>query len=302
MAMQMTIESDEDRDKTNLKIDWGDGTVYKIKDMIEDPTTINGIVLDDSDPKEYTGVNIIHTYTKPGKYMVKIFGPHYQISTSDSKPNIMSRILQIDMKISSTLTRFSGFCRNSNKILKVNVPETYNFSNIKRISTFFNKCPNLQSIYFSGFANRTFSAVERCQYIVQNCPQLTSFSFRIPSSAEYYCALLNSRFPKLNLDVLNILPQCGFKNKYIQIACFLSSSDYQNPQFTCSDYEKLGDYLWNNNNSTITQFSSEGSLNQSFTCCSKEFRSHVPTSWGGTGSDDELIILNKLQKKLDEIN
>ncbi len=79
-----------------MRVDWGDGTIYKIKDMTTDPTTKNGIIEDDSDPTEYTGVSLIHTYTKPGKYIVKVFGPAFQVSTFGtfaSKPNIMSRIL-----------------------------------------------------------------------------------------------------------------------------------------------------------------------------------------------------------------
>ncbi len=100
---------------------------------------------------------------------------------------------------------------------------------------------------------------------------------------------------------MNILPQCGFKNKYIKIACFLSSGDCRNTQFTCSDYEKLGEYLWNNHTSIISEFTDEGRLIESFKCCSADVRSHIPASWGGTGSDDELIFTKKMQKRIDNL-
>lgn len=127
--------------ESTLIIDWGDGIIEsKIT-----PTEIDG---------SETKYKIPHTYTKPGKYIVKVYGDYYQMrSCANGKNSIVSRLFESDLPVSSKLLNMSSFCSNglpSLRLLRVNIPEYYSFKSLINYSGMFGSCENLLEFINNG--------------------------------------------------------------------------------------------------------------------------------------------------------
>lgn len=252
-------------------IDWGDDTLDE-QYIYDENKTLN----------EEIKYRPIHTYTEPGKYTVKVYGDYYQMrSCANSKNSIVSRLFESDLPISSKLLNMSSFCSNglpSLRLLRVNIPEYYNFKSLINYSGMFGSCENLLEFINNGsgtFLNTQIGT----DNMFSNCINLHTVSNKF-----YSTNLCDSTFymyancTSLSSDILKILPECGFLGVNISLARMFENCE----KLTCSDYDKLANILWKNpmNFSRVT-----GGM---FVGCKSLDNSKIPVSYGGKLIDSDV--------------
>ena len=274
------------REDCNIVIDWGDGTVSKVADLNDNSVKSFGNFGKNLGPMyTYGYLTMTHTYTdcvsriengklvESKKYIVKIYGKDYFMVRfgNDENNNIVSRICDSDLPISSNVTNISSAASGSLRILYLNVPYLYNFKNVTNFYCLIGYCDNLRyAIVDSSTKFNIDNAFSIGKFLAYNM-NLSRASI-YPTSYVYQEGFLSFATGCTNLheDVLKILPKHGFAQNTDMFKAFNGCT-----KLTCSDYNKLADMLWNNTNVKFTNTVS------CFAGCSDEFRSHVPKTWGG---------------------
>ena len=245
-------------------IDWGDDTLdeYDIYDE-----TLN------------IGVEIkyrpIHTYAESGKYIVKIYGDYFQMrSCANGKNSIVSRLFESDLPISSKLLNMSSFCSNnlpSLRLLKVNIPEYYNFKSLINYSGMFGSCENLLEFINNGSGTFLNTQMGTDNMFI-GCKNLHNVSNKFYSTNlcdSTFCMYANC--DNLSSDILKVLPECGFLGVNISLARMFENCE----KLTCSDYDKLANILWKN------PMSFSWVTGGMFAGCKMLDQRKIPISYGG---------------------
>lgn len=219
-------------------------------------TSADGIHVTKPSTKGEYEYQLRHTYTTPGKYIVRIFGKKYHLiythletakSGSDISnilgKSLVSRVFDLDLPIASCVTTITSLARASLKLLRIKAPAyQYNFGNIINASLAFRDCYNLQTV--SGLSNKTlfFNGIDKGADIFSFCSNLISSDLTLPKSA---CRTSDPmRFyqgcTSLNMDILKLFPETGFESRFINANQMFANC----PLLSCSNSEKLGQYLW----------------------------------------------------------
>ena len=286
MTHEFTLRSDNKKDSNDVKIDWGDGNITELKNLDDSNIDIEG----DKDTEE-VNYHLSHTYSNPGKYVIKVTGRNYWgVKNGDNESNILSRVFDSDLPIASFVCNIAYMCRGSMKLLGVNIPTGQNFfSNIVNASGLFRDCKNL--IYLNNFETKfvitrtTSAACWGCINLVYSdwkLPILAPYKNDLGCSNMYYgCINLGKDWTNLAGKVVkttieSLIPFSGFITKKFGISrCFLG----------CSSLTGTipGNYLWEDSTKVFNSV-------DCFKDCSKELREQAPVSWGGTNSElDEKI-------------
>lgn len=269
----------------DVVIDWGDGSFTALKDVT--PTVHASSTTPPNEPTEYR-YSVTHTYTVPDKvYNVKIRGKKYygvKHLFADFS-GILCGCLGERTPIASHIINLAGFAGRSLRLFHVQVSEYIQSAQIISLGNTFLYCENLEYAY--GFSKLS-SNLYQTQQCFGNCENLVHCDLRIPS----HCTMKPENNPykatyayckKLTADVLDLLPINGFIGPRVVFGAIFNTC----PMLTCSDYERLGNMLWNNPyvHWIDPEISSAGNL-AAFRACSAALRAHVPQSWGGTASND----------------
>lgn len=288
MTHEFTLRSDNKKDSNDVKVDWGDGNVTELKNLNDSSVDVEG----DKDTEE-VNYHLSHTYSNPGKYVIKVTGRTYWgFKNGDNESNILSRVFDSDLPIASFVDNIAYMCRGGMKLLGVNIPTGQNFfSNIVNASGLFRDCKNL--IYLNNFETK-FIVTRTTSAACQNCINLVYSDWKLPilapykndlgSSNMYYgCKNLGKEWTNLAGEVVkttieNLIPFSGFVTKRFGISrCFLG----------CSSLTGTipSSYLWEDSTKVFNSV-------DCFKDCSKEIREQAPTSWGGTNTDLDSKISN----------
>lgn len=176
-----------DATNSDIKVDWGDGTISIIANGDYENFFLNG-------SKYY--IIMSHTYTADGNYIVKILGKTYYAivgnitdgagitgyTEADAKTyNIMSRCFAEDLPIASCLTNLSSFAAYAKYLQVVKVPQTMSFANIENAAKVFANCFNLTSVTGIGYKLAHCRSVDS---FFNNCTSLTTTDFVIPQDIQ----------------------------------------------------------------------------------------------------------------------
>jgi hypothetical protein len=236
----------------------------------------------DSEEKEIK-IEFTHKYETQGKYIVKIYGNTYwgiRAKYDKGFSNLISRIFEKDLPIASCVSNVSSLCRSSLRLQKIEIANYTVFSNIINISSIFQNCTNLDtakgfSIYGSTNKYNCFNSIMYgCYSIFTGCTNLRFSDYTIPVINTNIGTTVRTTYyncSNLAVDVLTLLPQTGFCNRIIDMYYVFRNCS----SITCSDYEMLGDILWNDTSKKWTN------TDRCFTGCTSLDLNQIPTTWGG---------------------
>lgn len=267
----------KDKLASDVIIDWGDNTKSYISGY-------NGV------PKEQTSDNVhpytytmSHTYNKPGKYDVKIYGKDYfSLIHNEKETNLLCECFDAKHNIASHIKNTASFAINAARLLKVAVPVYHNVWNSINWSNCFKGCENLQSV--KGF-EQFVRTINTFSYMFYGCINLVTCDIVIQGGC--MCTATFANCYNLERDIDTILPTKvgGFYRKTINFNnTFLNCK-----KLTLNNEVTVGKVLWNDLTNEFINTTA------AFSTCSEDVRAKVPTSWGGT-----KVIKTNLDK-LDEI-
>ena len=255
-----------------------DGDTYKAAPIV--------VVATPSDPKEWE-YTVGHTYSQPGKYIVKIYGNtyysfcHIRKDTSRNDQdfnNLTCRIFEEDLPIASHISNMAACFTTAHRLLNVVINK---YAPVwERCSNFyqtFRFCSNLTTAV--GFNYKNDMQADGC--IFADCYNLSYTDYKLRCAYYYESTGSHSgRFANcysLNVDVESLLPLNDFYGKIYLKTCFKNCRNLTG--------RVPAEKLWENPNATFIDY---GDM---FAGCPIEIRSQVPTSWGGTNE----VIEAKLQ-------
>ena len=222
-----------------------------------------------------------HTYAEPGKYIVKIFGSTYtHIQYDEEDPdgencNLISRIFDPDLPISSSVKSVDSLCRFAVRLLNVNISgaSSAHVLDMYNVSALFFGCSNLINV--SGFTR--YAAFRYVGSMFYRCWSLKTTDFIFPN----WCIFCDSTFfecSELIASIQAILPQgtagAGFVSNYIGMTRTL---------YGCSKLTGTipNGMLWDNPLIKFNIADSETATAKTFKNASEEIRLQVPDNWGG---------------------
>ncbi len=269
MTHQFGIRTDVGLDRAaeaDVFVDWGDGTKETFSDAYY--TVDNDWAADG----EMSYV-MKHTYTAPGRYIVRIFGRDYWgVNQAGSETlNILSRCFDVDLPIAGCVTNLAGFAQYANKLLSIRIPTGEDlFVNIHNAANVCLQCRNLLSA--TGFKTK-FRYARTVQNFFSGDSNLKTTDFELPAMicrTGGYDGVYDS-CAELEADIVKLLPTGGFSGKKVSLKRTFNGCG----KITGTVPAKLlwGDTsrIWENTDNTFSE-------------CSNAIRSQVPVSWGGTAN------------------
>lgn len=220
----------------------------------------------------------LHVYENPGRYTVKITGnTYYCFRTAEQGVinSIVSKVLTSELPIASCVTNIaSGFTTNT-RLQKLEVPKYCNLSHLVNITAAFSSCNNLLTV--SGLSYNFGEGTYTTNGLFSGCSNLSSSDFKIPKSTFISSGVAGIYKDNKNLaiNVVKLLPDNGFSDKYIDVTNLFQSCS----SLSCNNYEKIANILWND--------TSKIWLNTSncFAGCTSLDLTKIPDSWGGTNKE-----------------
>lgn len=266
----------QDYTKSDVVVDWGDGTISSIAKQEFEPIGDN-LYGDSSASTDEGEANYTfkHTYKTPGKYIVKVYGQDYYNINAYAKvgwtseyleSNLICRIFDHDLPLACHYKNISQMCAHADRLLYVNA-ETIKYNYFVNISGLFSCAHNLLEAV--GF-KRNFT-VSCCSQAFTGCFNLRKTDMQVATESVYsggpsgqYCDC-----SELNIDIAKLLPEVASKGGTIDVTRLF---------FNCAKIFGMvpADKLWDNKQVTWLNTS------QAFEGCSDAIRAQVPTSWGGT--------------------
>lgn len=268
MTESFVIRSNQDYSENDAKIDWGDGNTSFIRKQEYSLKTLDG---------EQKNFIFEHTYTTPGKYIIKVFGKDYfsvthlvsAFTNQITERSLLCRCMDADLPIASHITNISSFAYKSFRLLKVNnVLDVNRFSNFSKC---FQNCTNLKTV--TGF-NHLLSAYAMT-FMFRDCTNLVTCDLIFPPIITKYRGLWGIFYncPQLSNDVSSFFPIGGILSKKVSVYNWFSN---------CTKLTGTvpGNLLWNNPNANWTEYTDGMFYN-----CSPEILAQVPKLWKGTASN-----------------
>ena len=258
--------------EADVVVDWGDGVRETFADAY-------GVDTQDWESDREVIYRMRHTYAAPGRYIVTISGKDYwnfysPNEDASSGEYILSRVFDVDLPVASCVTNLTMACRWAQKLLRVRIPTGLDlFANRHNVAFLFKGCRNL--VEAIGMKTK-FRYARDVSCMFEDCDNLTTTDFELPvevlKSTGYQHVFFGCG--KLAVDINTLLPKTGFANRKVD----LSSTFYNCAALTGT---VPADILWKDS-------SKLWSVEAAFAGCSDAIRAQVPTSWGGT-STDEII-------------
>ena len=267
MKAQFKLRTICELSESDIIVDWGDGSRTDIKEVPAADTAWDGNELN---------VNISHTYTEPGRYIVKFFGKKY--FGFGSVETIVSRVFASDLPVAKHLNCLGNFAYGSKRLLSVDIPSYILSAGLYNLNAMFNNNVNLVSAtglrYFQ-------SSIRNATWFFNNCPALENTDFIIPGYLRD--GGLNTMFKgcsSLAVDISKLFPNSGFVGEGTQ-----SVKDAFRGCVALTGTVPA-DKLWRNTKIKWTDTA------YAFADCSEAIRLQVPVSWGGLNEEEDTAITN----------
>ena len=284
MTEKFNLRSMQAYTDNDVVIDWGDGTKSYVKNGVNGNTGYTSESINSDN--EYTYI-FEHTYTTPGKYIIKIFGKDYfsvnhifGSVTSPTYGSLLCRCFDADLPIASHITNLASFAFNSLRLLKLQVPSTFSIEGVTNLTHCFRKCLNLTTV--AGFSSRkAWKKIDTLRAIFMDDTALATSDFNLPESVSREQGLWEafSGCSKLTSPVSALLPANGFSSKKVGlVATFANCSSLSGGIPT--------NLLWNDFTKDWVTYAVPSY--KTFSGCSQTLLSQIPVLWGGTLSDDVI--------------
>ena len=279
MVAGVQVKTYVDQKDSDVIIDWGDGTVVKVSSATSEDGLV-GYEPAGSDPSDRK-VQLRHTYSEEGTYIVKIFGQMYHMLRpycSGSGKNC-TRIFDYDLPIASCVTDMNSAFEGNLMLQRINVPRYFNWKNLRNISSIFHGCHNLISAKINknnSYFGHSFGNVIQ---VFWDCKNMTECTWRLPSKIDwdtgYYEFYKDCK--SLQANLIDLLPVTGFtsigtSNSSLLNSVFLNCISLKGRAL---DHDYM---LWNN------PLLSKNDGGDTFKGCSSDLLLGVPKRWGGSVS------------------
>lgn len=259
-----TPEADSD-----VVIDWGDGTVQKVKDGGH-----GGYTGPDGEGRYIA--KMTHTYAATGKYVVKVYGKDYfclshaPSHVSDAS-NMQCRILADDLPIASHLTNLTAFAYSTLKLVTVQCASYKYLHRTTNHAQMFTNDKNLLSV--TGFEDLVMISrgAEGCFQFCENMHTCDFNGVLCSNNPRAMYAMFQNCYA-LSVDIGKFFP-----TKFVSRALnFTNTFTHMHAMTGTIDPNQF----WGDPNIDWQGFSN------CFYGCPETIRSQVPTSWGGTSSTE----------------
>ena len=259
-----TPEADSD-----VVIDWGDGTVQKVKDGEH-----GGYTGPDGEGRYIA--KMTHTYAATGKYVVKVYGKDYfclshaPSHVSDAS-NMQCRILADDLPIASHLTNLTAFAYGTLKLVTVQCASYKYLHRTTNHAQMFTNDKNLLSV--TGFEDLVMISrgAEGCFQFCENMHTCDFNGVLCSNNPRAMYAMFQNCYA-LSVDIGKFFP-----TKFVSRALnFTNTFTHMHAMTGTIDPNQF----WGDPNIDWQGFSN------CFYGCPEAIRSQVPTSWGGTSSTE----------------
>lgn len=280
MAFRTNLSKEQvDANKSDVVIDWGDNTITKFNEYNSADGGSRTYTFS-HDYKETYKLNNGTDFRADRKYLVKITGKDY-FGLRTASQQIIINMSTVDCPIASCVKAFNGFFAGR---MMFNVDLGYYGP------TFYN-C-NLSEMFYAGtireitgFKRAFTDRLYAISFAFQGIRRMngSKFDFTIPAE------VTNANFSKLFYGITFYIGNTTQKYDILKLFNPRSFADMKNyssvnvdsmfgtcSNITCSDYQKLGKFLWNNTDINWTNTSTV------FVGCPDELRANIPEQWGGT--------------------
>lgn len=255
----------------DVVIDWGDGATSSVAKKEYTAYDTSELASDTEVTYQFQ-----HTYSTPGRYIVKILGRDYfgfrALDNYAEVRSIMSRCLDYDLPIASCVTNLAHAFSCTYKLLKVKIATVNNlYSRINNAAQAFAYNVNLVSCTNMKTMFQYTRTVMRMFY---NDKSLRECDMRLPaivgeiagySEVFYNCIALEG-------DIANFFPKNGFVGPNVYLDRTFNGCAKLTGTLPANMLWKRAHIRWINTVST-------------FAGCSDAIRAQAPTSWGGTSTD-----------------
>lgn len=260
MTHEFIIRSQQNKDLQDVMVNWGDGTITSLKD--------DDVPWKNAGDRRYT---LTHTYSAVGTYTVKVYGTTFFGIWHSSKDNLLYEALVSYLPVSSHHHNLGGFLQGSQHLTWLSCPLYIWHGKSSAVNTCAG-CHNLLSAY--GFS--ALGPMNACWGIFNDCINLAETDFVFPSHVDAYDGykLAFCNCSKLERSLKDFFPAKGFSAKKLDF-----SQTFYNATLVTWD-DSVAQQLWKD--PTIEWVN----VSQVFEGCSDDVRSHVPTSWGGTSTEE----------------
>lgn len=260
-----------DINKSDVVIDWGDGTILPLKD-----NEVTSKLSPEISEGDYT---VTHTYSNTGKYVVKIFGKDYYNFVHSAANNILCRIFDNDLPIAPHLGSLANSATGSNHLLFVS-GETIKYRQWSNLGGLCSNCKNL--LKATSFSKNFVTA--NCRGAFQTCSNLKFADMQVPFKSFYPTAAehMYNSCSKLSVDIATLIPDV-----YLEGGPFSLYATFNNTKLLTGTVP--ADKLWKNKNASFLKTGCFGGG------VNADIKAQVPVSWGGTNQniDNELLIEDK---------
>lgn len=300
-----------DAKDSDIIIDWGDGTIYNVKEKVT-AGDMEGIEIqvDESDFAKENELKMFvsHTYAATGKYTIAITGTKYfGISHQwSSDTNLICNVFGMNHYLASNFANVSCFCINAKRLTKVVIPTKQNFDFIDNWYRVFKDCVNLQYAY--GLKTKLLRK-NMFNEMFMNCKNLIDTDFVIPTGTfkagnDGIKNLFNG-CEKLTTKLNKLIPLCGFPGARIAvIGLFKNCKSLPADTDKTWQWDQIASALWLDKVKYwdgCYKWSAKEEM--PFYGCSDELRAKIPVNWGGTNTQIDVTNANESIEKINsEIN
>lgn len=261
MTHTFIIRSQQNKNLQDVMVNWGDGTITSLKD--------DDVPWENKGDRRYT---LTHTYSTPGIYTVKVYGKtFFGIWHWNTGNNILCEALTSYLPIASNHHNLGHFLCGSQCLTWIQCG-IYTFHGKSQVDLLCGGCHNLTIATGMSALPKLRSA----RAIFTDCPNLTTTDYVFPTSVDILDGYAYSfaGCQKLTRSLKDFFPEGGFQNKKLDLSEMFRGAS----QVTWDS--GVPQKLWKD--PTIEWLNTD----QVFEGCSDDVRSHVPTTWGGTSSEE----------------
>lgn len=284
-----------DTNTCDIVVDWGDGTVESVANENFLDTCYEGIGDASNGERNYS---FEHTYSKNGKYIIKIYGKNYyniingyRASIVPAAPlsiyvyanNLMCRCLSDDLPMAANNINLTKFCAGAVRLLYLNV-DRIKYRYITQCQNMCNGAVNL--VKAVGFKRQFTTAYMNAAFV--DCHSLVTCDAQLPCRAVYSTATSNmyARCYSLDVDINGLIPQGALPD-------YIEGNDFQATFYDCRSLKgtiskQTAKYLWNSARMSNQFQNGQLKNNLCFAGCSDEIRAQVPECFGGTASNEDI--------------
>ena len=267
MTCKLTVRSDGPDAYTGFKINWGDGTIEGLPAGAD--TSKNKLTVE-------------HTYSEPGRYIVKIYGRIFGfINEKISEYNLISRIWDADLPMASTCHSWKQICDGNLRLQKVDIPYTYCWSRANLgLYRAFKNAKNL--ISFTSHAPTPFC--HSMQEMFMGCNNMITCDmeyegYGIWKSVDGRYSTMFADCTSLTTKVNRIIPIRGWCTTRLHVEDFFRNCTSLPADVGSENIgNDIGAVLWKVDG-TPYEFWDKGDM---FKTCSDALRALIPVSFGGT--------------------